>query len=224
LLKNNQAFVEQVDGVVAAPWRLHGTAWLLPQLHPVKQVDMYVPSNCQIVAGFGYTPGGYVLVRYWTSPVGPYNEVMFIPALIKHASHYGFHVSHIYVDNQASVDSGRANWWLPKQMLHYSVRAQRQMAVFEAYSDNANVCRATFAHMIRCCVPFTTAFLPLMLLQERDGSFRQSRVSAKGRVTIANGLFNILDQTILPQVRPCIRFPLLHLPDVRLWFDTGIDV
>lgn len=57
-----------------------------------------------------------MLLKYKSSPVGPYNELAYIPGKYKagKCSTPLFSVQRIWVDSEASVQGGRSNWGLPK--------------------------------------------------------------------------------------------------------------
>jgi hypothetical protein len=54
------------------------------------------------------------LVRYASSPVGPYSEVWGAPAASVRGGRVAITVPFIAVDSAASLEGGRANWALPK--------------------------------------------------------------------------------------------------------------
>jgi Acetoacetate decarboxylase (ADC) len=58
------------------------------------------------------------LIRYLDSPVGPYREIIAVPAFVRRPFPQA-HVAFIAVDNEASVVGGRANWALPKVLARF---------------------------------------------------------------------------------------------------------
>ncbi len=93
------------------PWatRLQGILWFhrataaaLAQLPPALRSRRRLPL----------TIGAFV--RYLETPVGPYSEVLASPVVLLRAGLPTGHVPFIAVDSRASVQSGRANWALPK--------------------------------------------------------------------------------------------------------------
>lgn len=64
--------------------------------------------------------GTIMLVNYQTSPVGPYQELLFIPGLFRFGNETCFSISKIYVSSQASVWNGRHNWGIPKEQADFS--------------------------------------------------------------------------------------------------------
>lgn len=65
-----------------------------------------------------------MMIRYSSSPVGPYTEVAGSPRLIRSRPPRGaqVHVPFMAVDSLASLRGGRANWALPKALAEFSGR------------------------------------------------------------------------------------------------------
>jgi len=209
---------------VPAPWTLTGEAWAVPLLQHADDVAAYVPPGCSIVAWRGWTPGGYVCVDYHNSPVGPYREIIFVPALVRHGWQWGFHVSHIYVDNTESVAGGRGNWWLPKELLAFDIKKHDSAMLFRAEHQAQPVASGVFTDNGRISLPFTNRWVPLHLLQARTQHFRRSAFWATGRIGVANGALDLLDTTLLPRLDHVVRLPLLHVQEFTLRFEAGQDV
>ncbi|GAB3639487.1 acetoacetate decarboxylase family protein [Spirosoma arcticum] len=64
--------------------------------------------------------GTVMLVDYETSPVGPYQELLFVPGLFRFGDTTSFSIAKIYVSTRASVWNGRQNWGIPKELAHFS--------------------------------------------------------------------------------------------------------
>ncbi len=227
----NQVTNAQVDprkasavSFVPAPWTLTGEAWVVPQLQRVDDVAAYVPPDCSIVAWRGWTLGGYMCVHYHTSPVGPYCEIVFVPALVRRGWRLGFHISHIYVDNPESVAGGRGNWWLPKNLLVFDIKKQKDTALFRSFNNMQPVASGVFTDSGKIGLPFTNRWVPLHLLQARAHQLRRSAFWATGRVGVANGALDVLDTTLLPRLKKVVRLPLLHVQEFKLRFEAGQDV
>lgn len=214
----------RLETFVPAPWTLTGEAWAVPQLQRAADVAKYVPSGSAIVAWCGWTPGGYVCVDYHTSPVGPYREIIFVPALVRHGGQWGFHISHIYVDSAASVAGGRGNWWLPKDLLAFGITKHASTTLFHTDHAAQPVATGVFTDNGRISLPFTNRWLPLHLLQARAAQFRRSAFWATGRIGVANGALDLLDTALLPRLDHVVRLPLLHVQQFTLRFEVGKDV
>ncbi|KAA3438381.1 acetoacetate decarboxylase family protein [Rufibacter hautae] len=106
--------------LVPAPWELtgNGVVWLYS-----------IPKDFNLQHGFlaDYQKEGYhgrlgavMLMDYMTSDVGPYQELLYLPAIFKLGGKLTFSVSKIFVSTQASALSGRANWGIPKEVADFS--------------------------------------------------------------------------------------------------------
>ncbi|KAL0572109.1 hypothetical protein V5O48_009862 [Marasmius crinis-equi] len=65
--------------------------------------------------------GALMLVRYASTPVGPYDELIYIPGRWAYASgRNGLRITRLYVSTDASVFNGRTNWNIPKHRANFS--------------------------------------------------------------------------------------------------------
>lgn len=106
-----------------APWQLQGRGYiaLLRFDDGGQEQDRFVPESLRGKRG----PSRYawlMFVDYQHSDVGPYHELLFIPGRFafedgrRHLS-----ISRIFVSTQASVDNGRRNWGIPKELAAFEV-------------------------------------------------------------------------------------------------------
>jgi hypothetical protein len=146
-----------------APWDL--TAAVIGWVGPPAPADV----EGRPVA----TVGG--MVSYSSTPVGPYDEVFGLVALLRGTRVYG-HVPFMAVDSEASVAGGRGNWWLPKTLAGFSgAAADRRM---RAEADGWRV--SVTARALGPALPAASRFL---LAQPRsDGTEAVSRGGGSARV------------------------------------------
>lgn len=136
---------------IAPPsWRLRGEAWWLLLSVFGKPEDNLTPglSRTDSKSGeyqfgpghfdpidvssreFANTPGVFVggtgtvqIVRYLSSPVGPYDEIMFVPGKFNVPGELGggamSQITRIYVSSIQSVFNGRTHWNVPKNLAHF---------------------------------------------------------------------------------------------------------
>lgn len=110
------------DQRVPAPWTLEGDGYVI--LSSVTRAtnlqNGFIEESMQ--SRFRRSFGMVMLVNYDTSPVGPYKELLYIPGTFEfadgqtHAS-----ISKIFVSSLASVNNGRRNWGIPKELADFSV-------------------------------------------------------------------------------------------------------
>jgi hypothetical protein len=123
-----------------APWALRGASVQAFRFTPVSLARELVPRRWQIVA---VVPGKTLSALYCAS-YGPgsaleYHELIVAPALARVGRHVGFCISHIYVDDSAASDGGRAIWGLPKQAADFHWSAERHLV--EVRQDGQCLCR-----------------------------------------------------------------------------------
>lgn len=88
-------------------------------LVPVRAVAPYIPRGLEIVSFGGYTLGVVFLSYYGPASTLEYHELIVMPALVRYRKARAFWVTHIYVDNELSVQGGRAVFGLPKEMAEF---------------------------------------------------------------------------------------------------------
>ncbi|CAK5274820.1 unnamed protein product [Mycena citricolor] len=106
----------------SAPWKLKGKSWtfLISSLDPKAnfpagwseefQADA-LSQGGEFIGGLG----SVMVVSYAESPVGPYNELIYIPGRFKYSDgSKSFRITRIYVSTKESTLNGRRNWNIPK--------------------------------------------------------------------------------------------------------------
>ncbi|KAI0070729.1 hypothetical protein K474DRAFT_1608129 [Panus rudis PR-1116 ss-1] len=117
-----------------APWHCEGeTFWFYTYIRPSKDEPYPAKSSFgDIEATSAYADpkltgkfkGGLALimvVRYKASPVGPYDEVLWVPGKFQFPAtgKSALRITRIYVSTKASTYNGRKNWNIPKQVAHF---------------------------------------------------------------------------------------------------------
>lgn len=68
--------------------------------------------------------GTIQIIRYLSSPIGPYDELAYIPGNMTYkvgaSSLSGLSITRIYVSSAASIVNGRRNWNIPKQLARFT--------------------------------------------------------------------------------------------------------
>ncbi|MHA7131109.1 hypothetical protein [Algoriphagus namhaensis] len=162
---------------VAAPWTLKGTGIILiyklsrDWVEHQAQLPDYLRGKFK--GGLGYL----MLVNYTESPVGPYQELLFIPGKFGPMGKQS--ISKIYVSSDASTFNGRANWGIPKNTLPFSWTSENGIEKIQMLSNDEVV----FACEIKSGgIPFpvSTALLPIDLYQKRQEKDFFTKPSGKG--------------------------------------------
>lgn len=130
-----------------------------------------------------------MLVDYQSSPVGPYQELLYIPGTFRFAdgkSHPS--ISKIYVSSQSSVDNGRKNWGIPKELASFTrdsaIKGKETVRVSVGEQEIASFTVKTFGPKL----PISTFPLPPVfrtLGQELNGQTYVFELKAKGWAELA---------------------------------------
>jgi acetoacetate decarboxylase len=100
-----------------APWHLEGEAVIISRPIDIETARQFVPRRLRIVPVLpGRTVGALYCARYSPESTLTYHELIVAPALTYAHGKLGFWISHIYVDDPASMAAGRGIWGLPKEM------------------------------------------------------------------------------------------------------------
>ncbi|KAF8882445.1 hypothetical protein BD779DRAFT_1543337 [Infundibulicybe gibba] len=113
-----------------APWKLKGQSWLFT-LSGLSSTSNFpagfaTEAGAEVLASGGEFIGGQglaQLVSYSESPVGPYDELIYIPGRWKYPNgRVGFRITRIYVSTKESTENGRINWNIPKQVADFDFK------------------------------------------------------------------------------------------------------
>ena len=125
-----------------------------------------------------------MLVDYFESPVGPYQELLLIPGKYLFPRGKRYSISHIFVDSLLSTQSGRANWAIPKQMADFSWEHDRR----EDYLSVQVKGRVCFEARLRSGgprFPLTTRILPLEIGQQDQEDWVFTQPEGRGKARLA---------------------------------------
>ena len=147
------------------PWTLHGEGIML--LYRFKKSWIESNSNLpaqlqgQFKGGFGYV----MLVDYSSSPVGPYQELLFIPGQFGEKKFQS--ITRILVSSEASTDQGRKNWGIPKETASFLWEKEKGKDSIQVELDGKKLLDTEITHG-GISFPISTALLPLRLRQSLD--------------------------------------------------------
>ena len=104
-----------MDTYPPPPWQLTGTSVQVIRLVDISRVQGLVPPELRILPVLpGKTLAVLYCARYSAPSTLAYHELLVAPAVVNIGRRVGFWISHIYVDNPASVRGGRHIWGLAK--------------------------------------------------------------------------------------------------------------
>lgn len=188
------------------PWTLTGRAFVLMFNFPEKFVkaEKLLPAPFQ--RRFARGIGMIALVDYATSPVGPYRELAVSPGLVYDEGKKLHTVSRIYVDSEASMVSGRANWGLPKELAEFDWRDEYdgQLSRVSVSKDGAQMLSIAFRPG-KLALPLPGWLVRLKLFQIWEDQAYRTPFRVKGRVRMAQPGEVVIDTTRFPsfeQIRP----------------------
>ena len=154
-----------------APWTLTGRGIILPYWLNKDWMAEHFP-------GYSGRLGVAMWVDYHTSPVGPYREWLFIPGKRKNTRGKHYSVSHIVVDSESSMRSGRENWGMPKNLASFHwQQEQRKYNLSLSYQDS----KLSLKGKSRLpSIPIYSGLLPFSLYQNLNATAFWTRPVAKG--------------------------------------------
>lgn len=186
-----------------APWRLTGRGFIAALRLPdaLRREQGGYPPHWPAPGG----PLSYLMfVDYQSSNVGPYHELLFLDGRFPcpDGGRY-WSIGRIYVSSQDSVDNGRANWGLAKDLADFRVDRRGRQTRVTVSRNGAPLARLAFTAR-GPAVPVHSALVPRPwreLVQYRDGRTFHYIPEARGRAGLAGGIAVWGDGE---------RFPALH--------------
>lgn len=115
-----QVLAAQPDRTPPPPWptRVEAVLWWHRSAPAARDA---LPAGLRQQHTMSVTVGAYL--RYLDTPVGPYEEVLAVPAVLPGRLLPRVHVPFIAVDSPASVRGGREHWALPKTLAEFATDA-----------------------------------------------------------------------------------------------------
>ena len=128
-----------------------------------------------------------MLVDYASSGVGPYRELLFVPGRFRIAGRKYPVITRIVVSTQASVDSGRANWAIPKEIADFQIEESARDQRWKV-TQNDDVLYEVSVVTRGPALPVTTRILPkswATVAQPRDETFLLTHLQSRGWARLA---------------------------------------
>lgn len=203
--------------VVPPPWQLTGSAYALfyrfSDAYVYDRVALPPELSGMFVGGLGVL----ALVDYATSPVGPYRELVFSPGQFAYGRRKRHTITHIYVSSQASVDSGRANWGLPKLLADFTIaRSGSDVDHWRVERDGQRLFEGRF-HPGRLALPFPGWLYRPRLTQPWEDTVYETRFKVSGKLQTCE-----LEQPVtggeFPDIGASRPIGVVHFPAFRLTF------
>lgn len=165
-----------------APWKLQGYGYILLYRFGTNFANLQAPEflTNKAIPGFG----SVMLVNYQTSNCGSYGELLVIPGKYQYGQEKKHTISKIYVSSQASVDNGRINWGIPKELAQFSFEPQSdKIEKVTVTNGNKGESAPIFSASFKTGsiqFPVSTRLLPFPLIQHLAGQAFLTTFSGKG--------------------------------------------
>lgn len=170
-----------------APWFLTGSGVVLLYRFPAGFNSNYGFMDAYQQDGLLGGIGAVMLMDYRTSDVGPYRELLYIPALFKLGGKLSFSISKIYVSTEESVWNGRRNWGIPKDLARFSIRRQADGSQSWEVAGEDGVFFEAAIKPFGPLFPFWTRLLPVFrIVQESPDGLLLTRPVANGKAKLAS--------------------------------------
>ena len=181
-----------------APWTLTGKGYIL--LYKFSKPFVEEKTNLpeflkgQFAGGFGTL----MLVDYSTSNAGPYGELLLIPGKFKHEGKKLNTISKIYVSTMASVENGKRNWGIPKELADFSFQSTDPHTEKVSIFSGENAIAEFTLKSGKLSFPVNTKFFPFPLVQYHEGKYYYTTFQGSGTGKLAK----LKDVRINPQLFP----------------------
>ncbi|MEQ9300781.1 MAG: acetoacetate decarboxylase family protein [Cyclobacteriaceae bacterium] len=192
-----------------APWDLNGMG-IMHFFWGPKRID---PFSGEEVSGVG----GFIIARYDHSPVGPYNELLYIPGRHKLDGKTSFFISKIYVDSIDSVVSGQSNWGIPKELADINIEKRGKKIEMVASIGGKSLFDASIAHG-SLTFPVTTKLIPIPLYQDWKGSYYFTKFVGSGSGSFGKLGVNSVDASRFADTREFRSLATLVVDPFKLTF------
>jgi hypothetical protein len=168
------------------PWSLRGRLRVAVWLLPVRSVPAIPPellTSVRVVRIGGWAVMGAAWVEYAPGGVLHYNELL-AAVLTRAGLRPRVTITHIWVDNVASRDGGRALWGIPKDLARFDFTADGA----QAETDDGVLAEATLSRGSALPGRWPIGF---RVVQSLGGQAKTSPVRAKARVRLGRSRWTI---------------------------------
>jgi hypothetical protein len=169
-----------------SPWTLYGNAYMI--LYKFKKA--FVEKNINLKAPFANNfKGGFgclMLVDYQKADCGAYKELLLIPGQFKVGQHQLYSISDILVSTLASVENGRKNWGIPKELADFEIQSLDKKTEKIIITQNNEPVLETVISAKGISFPISTKLFSLKIIQEWDNQQFITSPKSKGKGQLAN--------------------------------------
>lgn len=204
----------------AAPWELSGQAIILIYRFPETFVyaDGNIPPFLEDKFAGGW--GTVMLVNYETSPVGAYQELLFVPGLFDVGRRWTYSITQIYVSSLPSVVCGQENWGIPKQLAEFTFEESVPNRHRIRVSQNGMPFFEITIHASDFRIPVTTRLLPFRpaIIQQRNNDVLLTKPRGSGWIGSAKLESLTVDERYFPNIEPFKPIVTINVANFTLTF------
>jgi hypothetical protein len=147
--------------IVPPPWTLTGRGFVLVYRFPREWALRHAGMPLALASGFVGGIGAVMIVDYATSDCGPYRELLFVPGRFRAGNGALFYaITRIFVSTQISVDSGIANWAIPKELAGFEWNLEGERESVRVTQRDVPAAEFHFSSSGNFTIPVTTDILP----------------------------------------------------------------
>ncbi|HOT44038.1 MAG TPA: acetoacetate decarboxylase family protein [Spirochaetota bacterium] len=206
---------------IPAPWSLTGNGYIFIYKFPdefKKSPFFRISLSDRVASGFGTI----MLVDYEKSDAGPYRELLFIPGEFDYLYKKFYSITKIYVSTKESVDNGRANWGIPKELADFeAIRIDKRRERIIVRKDGTIVFDAILK---KRSIPFrvSTRYFSHALVQKLEGKtvfFTEFNGAGRGRLATLESLY--CNPHYFPEVCSLKPIAVTAVEDFRITFPVA---
>ncbi len=182
---------------VPAPWTLQGRGLIVLARMPAALLDQHNFLPDTLKGSRRGQLGAMMFVDYASSPVGPYQELLFVPGTVLFGQRRCRTISRIFVSTMESVVNGRRNWGIPKDLCQFKVQENPDSGVISVDISLDNQRIGEFAYSSgKLSLPVTSALCPKSLLtlgqrwEQQDYFYTPAARGSVSRAQIQHMHFN----------------------------------
>ncbi len=211
-----------MKNITPAPWHLRGQGYIFVYRFPAAFITDQAVISANLQGKWRPSFGFVMLVNYESSNVGPYGELLFIPGKFDHRRGTRYSITKIYVSNEASMASGRANWGIPKEMAAFDFVEQDSHTTQVHVTTAGEIFFRATMQSRGLQFPFSTNLLKIPLVQELDGQSFHVSFRGKGKGRFVKVLDLQVNAAYFPDIAAIKPLVTLEIKDFAIEFLPAI--
>lgn len=189
-----------MNKIYPAPWTLSGKGYILLYKFTKRFVEekSNVPKFLK-----GHFSGGFgalMIVDYSSSNAGPYGELLLIPGKFHHKRKKLNTISNIYVSTMESVENGRRNWGIPKELAEFSFQSIDSKKEKICISSDQNIIAEFTLESGNLSFPVNTKLFPFPLVQTHEEKYYYTTFQGSGKGKLAKLKDVRINSSLFPDI------------------------